>query len=228
MLRLSEAFLTNGDFLESVELSLSLRFIWKTKKNSRESNISSHTSLNIYQIFYCLMFHSVCECELPCRCTGSEVQGRTSWSGWWCSLSWRGSAGGRPGGAPSVEPPSRGGTATGCPCSSPCWPAQRERGDETLFKNLHQLQSSESGTCHQPSRGRIKTFKTNSSFNSVGDESRKEIQWHYKEQLNYSLFYRSSGCIFLCAWRIILRMTVKHLWKMFYRTDIETCHPSFF
>lgn len=136
MLRLSEAFLTNGDFLESVELSLSLRFIWKTKKNSRESNISSHTSLNIHQIFYCLMFHSVCECESPCRCTGSEVQGRTSWSGWWCSLSWRGSAGGRPGGAPSVGPPSRGGTATGCPCSSPCWPAQRERGDEKLFKNL--------------------------------------------------------------------------------------------
>lgn len=107
----------------------------KDQKNSRESNISSQTSLNIYQIFNCLMFHST-ECLLPCRCTGSEVQGRTSWSGWWCSLSWRGSAGGRPGGAPWVEPPSRGGTATGCPCSSPCWPAQRERGGVKLFKDL--------------------------------------------------------------------------------------------
>lgn len=29
MLRLSEAFRTKGDFLESVELSLSLRFIWR-------------------------------------------------------------------------------------------------------------------------------------------------------------------------------------------------------
>lgn len=219
MLRLSEAFLTNGDFLESVELSLSLRFIWKTKKNSRESNISSHTSLNIHQIFYCLMFHSVCECESPCRCTGSEVQGRTSWSGWWCSLSWRGSAGGRPGGAPSVGPPSRGGTATGCPCSSPCWPAQRERGDEKLFKKSALTNNW---------KWEVKTFKTNSSFNSVGDESRKVIQWQYKERLNYSPFYCSSGCIFLCAWRIILRMIVKRLWKMFYRTDFETCHPSFF
>lgn len=74
----------------------------------------------------------------------------------------------------------------------------------------------------------VKTFKTNSSFNSVGDESRKVIQWQYKERLNYSPFYCSSGCIFLCAWRIILRMTVKRLWKMFYRTDFETCRPSFF
>lgn len=32
MLRLSDAFLTNGDFLERVELSLSLRFICKDKK----------------------------------------------------------------------------------------------------------------------------------------------------------------------------------------------------
>lgn len=46
MLRLSEAFLTNGDLLERVELSLSLRFICKDK-NSREWNICSQTSLNI-------------------------------------------------------------------------------------------------------------------------------------------------------------------------------------
>lgn len=32
MLRLSDAFLTNGDFLERVELSLSLRFICKDKR----------------------------------------------------------------------------------------------------------------------------------------------------------------------------------------------------
>lgn len=32
MLRLSEAFLTKGDFLESVEESLSLRFIWRHKQ----------------------------------------------------------------------------------------------------------------------------------------------------------------------------------------------------
>ena len=34
MLRLSEAFLTNGDFLERVELSLSLRLIWRDKNST--------------------------------------------------------------------------------------------------------------------------------------------------------------------------------------------------
>lgn len=46
MLRRSEEFLTKGDFLDSVELSLSLRFIWKrmekqTKKRFIRAQITS-------------------------------------------------------------------------------------------------------------------------------------------------------------------------------------------
>lgn len=46
MLRRSEEFLTKGDFLDSVELSLSLRFIWKrmekqTKKRFFRAQITS-------------------------------------------------------------------------------------------------------------------------------------------------------------------------------------------
>lgn len=67
---------------------------------------------------------SVSELLLPCRCTGSEGRGRTSWSGWWCSPSWTGSAGGRPDGALWVELPSSAATATSWPCSSPCWPGE--------------------------------------------------------------------------------------------------------
>ena len=37
----------------------------KDQKNSRESNISSQTSLNIYQIFNCLMFHSTVSACYP-------------------------------------------------------------------------------------------------------------------------------------------------------------------
>lgn len=71
MLRLSEAFLTKGDFLESVELSLSLRFIWR-----HEQRVNTPGWRDT-----CLGGGKVRRLCAPCRCTGSEGPGRRSWSG---------------------------------------------------------------------------------------------------------------------------------------------------
>ena len=140
MLRLSEAFLTNGDFLESVELSLSLRFIWQEKKKTE--TVMFHFCWWLHRWLHRCLRHSAG--VSPCRCTGSEVRGRRSWSGWWCSPSGTGSAGGRPGAALWAGPRSSGGTRTNRVHLSPCSPGARrhssEEEDEEQLKVLFILQ----------------------------------------------------------------------------------------